>query len=416
MVKGSSERYRQSADTTSDKLVPEGVEGRVAFKGPLGPFVYQLVGGLRAGMGYCGTPTIEGLRTEARFVQVSPASVRESHPHDIAITQEAPKLQHRAPWRRRVIDVHGGLSRLRFSQQSLLRQLSWSFNPPSSLKPMRASFKPLMSRIRSTQTLSRSVIRSASPVIATNGCPISRSRRRRRPNHCERKSHNTPPPVAPQTTEGATPHPLEDPFGDRAIPQPLLPNVQDLLADDTNKKLPSDALLTPPDQDMTPLKEEPTDKLPALDLGESTDLPTTDELLVDKRQKRTTECKSPDDILYSIEELDYTTEIRDTSIADPDNRPRTCDLASGDFVPRQWAPTTFMWQASGLCHKPAYFEDVHLERYGHSWGPYVQPLMSGAHFFLNVPILPYKMGTLSAQRVHLHTRILSSGQLCPLHA
>ena len=90
MVKGSSERYRQAAGTASDKLVPEGVEGRVAFKGPLGPFVYQLVGGLRAGMGYCGTRTIEELRTDARFVQVSPASVRESHPHDIAITQEAP--------------------------------------------------------------------------------------------------------------------------------------------------------------------------------------------------------------------------------------------------------------------------------------------------------------------------------------
>jgi IMP dehydrogenase len=90
MVKGSSERYRQGAGTKSDKLVPEGVEGRVAFKGPLGPFVYQLVGGLRAGMGYCGTRTIEELRTDARFVQVSPASVRESHPHDIAITQEAP--------------------------------------------------------------------------------------------------------------------------------------------------------------------------------------------------------------------------------------------------------------------------------------------------------------------------------------
>jgi len=91
MVHGSSERYRQS-DTASDsgKLVPEGVEGRVPFKGPLGPFVYQLVGGLRAGMGYCGTRTIEELRRETRFIQVSPASVRESHPHDIAITQEAP--------------------------------------------------------------------------------------------------------------------------------------------------------------------------------------------------------------------------------------------------------------------------------------------------------------------------------------
>ena len=91
MVDGSSERYRQTgSDRGPDKLVPEGVEGRVPFKGTLGPFVYQLVGGLRAGMGYCGTRTIEELRTEARFLQVSPASVRESHPHDISITQEAP--------------------------------------------------------------------------------------------------------------------------------------------------------------------------------------------------------------------------------------------------------------------------------------------------------------------------------------
>jgi IMP dehydrogenase len=93
MVKGSSERYRQGGreDASGNgKLVPEGVEGRVPYKGPLSPFLYQLIGGLRAGMGYAGTKTIEELRTEARFVQVSPASVRESHPHDIAITQEAP--------------------------------------------------------------------------------------------------------------------------------------------------------------------------------------------------------------------------------------------------------------------------------------------------------------------------------------
>jgi IMP dehydrogenase len=96
MGQGSAERYRQGSNVgggngrATEKLVPEGVEGRVPYKGPLGPFVYQLVGGLRAGMGYCGTRTIEELRTDARFLRVSPASVRESHPHDIAITQEAP--------------------------------------------------------------------------------------------------------------------------------------------------------------------------------------------------------------------------------------------------------------------------------------------------------------------------------------
>jgi len=91
MVHGSSERYRQpGAETKNGKLVPEGVEGRVPYKGSLSPFLYQLVGGLRAGMGYCGAKTIDELRTEARFIQITSASVRESHPHDIAITQEAP--------------------------------------------------------------------------------------------------------------------------------------------------------------------------------------------------------------------------------------------------------------------------------------------------------------------------------------
>ena len=75
---------------STQKLVPEGVEGRVPYKGPLADFVFQLVGGLRAGMGYCGARTIEELRTRARFIQVTGASVQESHPHDIVITQEAP--------------------------------------------------------------------------------------------------------------------------------------------------------------------------------------------------------------------------------------------------------------------------------------------------------------------------------------
>ena len=97
MVKGSSERYRQEGGTATGKLVPEGVEGRVPFKGSLGPFVYQLVGGLRAGMGYCGARTIDELRNNARFIRVTPASVRESHPHDIAITQEAPNYSPDQP-------------------------------------------------------------------------------------------------------------------------------------------------------------------------------------------------------------------------------------------------------------------------------------------------------------------------------
>ena len=96
MVKGSSERYRQG-NTGNGKLVPEGVEGRVPFKGALSDYVYQLVGGLRAGMGYCGTSTIDELRTKTSFIRVTAASTRESHPHDIAITQESPNYSPEYP-------------------------------------------------------------------------------------------------------------------------------------------------------------------------------------------------------------------------------------------------------------------------------------------------------------------------------
>ena len=87
MENGSKDRYFQA---DAKKLVPEGVEGRVAYKGTVEDTVFQLMGGLRAGMGYCGTPTIEELKEKGQFVKISAASLRESHPHDIHITKEAP--------------------------------------------------------------------------------------------------------------------------------------------------------------------------------------------------------------------------------------------------------------------------------------------------------------------------------------
>lgn len=89
MAKGSSDRYFQK-DVKPGKLVPEGVEGRVPYKGSASEYIYQLIGGLRAGMGYCGTPSIDDLRENGKFIRISPATVRENHPHDISITQEAP--------------------------------------------------------------------------------------------------------------------------------------------------------------------------------------------------------------------------------------------------------------------------------------------------------------------------------------
>ncbi|HHY83118.1 MAG TPA: IMP dehydrogenase [Clostridiales bacterium] len=87
MAAGSKDRYFQE---DAKKLVPEGVEGRVPYKGPLSDTVYQLIGGLRAGMGYCGTSTIEDLRTKTSFIKITGAGLKESHPHDIYITKEAP--------------------------------------------------------------------------------------------------------------------------------------------------------------------------------------------------------------------------------------------------------------------------------------------------------------------------------------
>ena len=90
MTQGSADRYAQEA---SGKLVPEGIEGRVPYKGLLAELVFQLVGGLRAGMGYCGCATIEQLRERAKFVRVTSAGLRESHVHDVIITKEAPNYR-----------------------------------------------------------------------------------------------------------------------------------------------------------------------------------------------------------------------------------------------------------------------------------------------------------------------------------
>jgi IMP dehydrogenase len=90
MQDGSADRYFQEGEMSPKKLVPEGIEGRVPYKGPVSDVLFQMVGGLRSGMGYVGCATIESLRTEARFVRTTAAGLRESHPHDVTITREAP--------------------------------------------------------------------------------------------------------------------------------------------------------------------------------------------------------------------------------------------------------------------------------------------------------------------------------------
>src|SRR5690348_5374843 len=92
MALGSKDRYFQE-EAAADKLVPEGIEGRVPYRGPLRNIIHQLIGGLRASMGYLGAATIDDVRNKAQFVKVTSAGVTEAHPHDIQITKEAPNYR-----------------------------------------------------------------------------------------------------------------------------------------------------------------------------------------------------------------------------------------------------------------------------------------------------------------------------------
>jgi IMP dehydrogenase len=94
MQKGSKDRYFQDVEDDIKKLVPEGISGRVPFKGKLSEILYQMIGGIRAGMGYCGAADIESLQ-KAEFIRITAAGVRESHPHDVTITREAPNYTSR---------------------------------------------------------------------------------------------------------------------------------------------------------------------------------------------------------------------------------------------------------------------------------------------------------------------------------
>ncbi len=93
MRAGSSDRYFQDDEDSEEKLVPEGIEGRVPYKGPVGTIIHQMIGGIRSSMGYCGAPTIDVMRNEAEFVRITGAGIRESHVHDVQMTKEAPNYR-----------------------------------------------------------------------------------------------------------------------------------------------------------------------------------------------------------------------------------------------------------------------------------------------------------------------------------
>ncbi len=176
------------------------------------------------------------------------------------------------------------------------------------------------------------------------------------------------PPIAGSgVSDKSTQRPAADETVPGTLPRKSLPPIKDspVLPPDTTTP---DDLELPDDSDLDIIERD-----------------TLQESLAQGHVDLRAGCPSVDD-LKRISELDVNIS------AEAGDFPEECTLGKKRFAPRNWNPVTFTWKASGLCHNPLYFEDVHLERYGHSWGPYLQPFMSGGHFFLTVPILPYKMG------------------------
>ena len=183
---------------------------------------------------------------------------------------------------------------------------------------------------------------------------------------------------------------FSDPFGDRgaaAPSRPFGPNVPSLMP---NEPRPAGPL---PGLNADDKKEREKPYLPPGAFPPSNQAPSTgafkapslDQALQVQQFELAENCPSPND-LKDIDDLsiDITPSKGDL--------PHDCPLGDEKFEPRAFAPITYTWTASGLCHKPLYFEDVQLERYGHMAGPWLQPFACGAHFFLTFPILPYKMG------------------------
>jgi hypothetical protein len=202
-------------------------------------------------------------------------------------------------------------------------------------------------------------------------------------------------------TTGETPvvDPFADPFGDNEA-KPGKPSELMLFPVTTAAKLQpvdEDASDSAPEEldvpDESPLeemqvKQAPAEEMPSDELRSDEPgglhLPS-DEELAQNPAIQVDKCPAPRD-------LKPIREITNRIAAEPGIFPQECTLGEEPFQPRNFAPTTFTWKASALCHKPLYFEQVGVERYGHTWGPFLQPVVGGAHFFGSVILLPYKMG------------------------
>ena len=185
-----------------------------------------------------------------------------------------------------------------------------------------------------------------------------------------------------------------------AVPEPA-PAEEESAAQDEHEM--EDELVVPPSEEGAEDDRGMFDDELDLDLQYGEVLPPTPEQLELRRQqieKEQREHAENCEELYESVEADSIKNISlDISLkgAAGEDFPFECTGRHPTFEPRSWSQTVYLWKASGLCHKPLYFEQVQLERYGHSWGPVLQPIMSGAHFFGTIPILPYKMGLETPQ-------------------
>ena len=213
---------------------------------------------------------------------------------------------------------------------------------------------------------------------------------------------STAPPVA-----GAT-----EPAGELPLPDSSLPpeSIGELPLPDSSQTpaAPASQVPLPEADDAQPLPLEQLeeqlfpDEVPEMDDEDEFSLPPGDLSQGIDTGPGGVGCKGYDkqcrEALEELQKRDITSVVVGVVIEGTEGEDFPCDCRLGrdfdaaDYVPRDFSPTLFTWKASGLCHKPLYFEDVQLERYGHSWNPIVQPFFSGAHFFVSVPLLPYKMG------------------------
>lgn len=193
-------------------------------------------------------------------------------------------------------------------------------------------------------------------------------------------------------------------------------SADDLFGEEMEESLEPETIDTDPSDELgddplgdDPLSDDPEDeelmqsedddwRTPDYDFGSGQQQELTPEQLRQRSEELQREqAESEENCSEELEKIEADTiSSIDLSIRVPGNAgedyPYECAVSTGTHQPRQWPQITYNWKAAAICHKPLYFEQVQLERYGHSWGPYVQPIMSGVHFFGTIPILPYKMG------------------------